>query len=123
MMIPKGRLNLNQVTIDRKIDEHPVDSGCELATKYLGGIPSFCRYCPFTEGCIENIPYPTKQLLKNSETIEAIFELNKQGTLFCDICALYPTISPFTIRNWLNCQAKIQATINKYRWAIPYLKL
>jgi hypothetical protein len=112
---------LNQLTIDRKIDEHPADLGCEAAAKHLGGALSFCRYCPF-EGCIENIPYPTKQLLRNSETIEKVFELCKEKP-FCDICEAYPSISPSTIRNWLNQQAKIKTTIAKYQWAIAYLKL
>jgi hypothetical protein len=110
------------VTLDRKIDEHPVDLGCESATKYLGGILSFCRFCPF-EKCLSDIHSSTKQLLKNYEVIEHVFELNKQGKAFCEICELYPEQSPFTIRNWLNHQSKIQKTINQYRWAIPYLKL
>lgn len=114
----------------KKIDGYPADLGCEAATKHLKeqGIdePSFCSECPFWKldshnKCLEDIRNQTKQLLKNSEVIEKIFELNKQGKPFCEICELYPNQSPFTIRNWLNHQAKIQKTINQYRWAIPYL--
>ena len=65
----------------------------------------------------------TKQLLKNSEVIEHVFELNKQGKTFCEICEFYSEQSPFTVRNWLNHQSKIQKTISQYRWAIPHLKL
>ncbi len=115
-----------QQTLMRKIDEHPADIGCETATKYLKeqGIDrsSFCCECPFKK-CLIDIRNQTRQLLKNSEVIENMFELSKQGKTFCEICELYPKESPFTIRNWLNCQLKIQKTINQYRWAIPYIKL
>jgi hypothetical protein len=100
---------------------YPPDVGCEIASKVNGGL-SKCTECPFEKKCIEDIRNQTRQLLKNSEVIEHVFELNKQGKAFCEICELYPKQSPFTIRNWLNHQSKIQKTINQFRWAIPYLK-
>lgn len=110
----------------RKIDEHPADTGCEAATRYLrekgNNESSYCSECPF-DFCIIDIRNQTKQLLKNSEIIEDVFKLNKQEKPFCEICELYHEHSPHTIRNWLTHQPRIQKTINKFRWAIPHLKL
>ena len=104
-------------------DGHSRDTGCEAASKFLGGRVSRCRWCPFEKGCVRDIRTQTKQLLKNSEIIEVIFKLDKQGKTLCEICELYPGQSPFTIKNWIANQRRIQGIINKYRWAIPYLNL
>jgi hypothetical protein len=115
-----------QQVATRKIDEHPADLGCEIATEYLQERRidelSFCRCCPFIF-CIKDIRNQTKQLLQNSEAIENVFKLDSQGKPFCEICELHSGHSPFTIRKWLIHQAKIQKTLDQYRWAIPYLKL
>ena len=109
-----------QPALDVIYKGHPPDLGCEIASRKNGG-HSKCQECPFSK-CIVDIRNQTKQLLKNNEIIEKIFELQEQGKAFCEICELYPEQSPFTIRNWLNCQDKIQKTINNFRWAIPHLK-
>lgn len=110
-----------QPTLTTIYKGHPPDIGCEIASKLNGGT-SKCQECPFKK-CLTDIRNQTKQLLKNSEAIEKIYELSKQGKPFCEICEIYPDQSPFTIRNWINCETKIQKTINQYRWAIPHLKL
>jgi len=110
-----------QQTLIQEVNGHPADIGCEFATTYLNA-PSKCSQCPFPK-CLAEIRYSTKQLLLNSEIITQIYKLSKEGMLFCDICETYPDQSPHTIRNWLNCQQKIQKTINNLKWAIPYLSL
>lgn len=108
-----------QQTLTKELNGHPIDLGCEIATNYLGH-QSHCVTCPWIK-CIKEIHYSTRQLLLNSEIIIEIYRLSKEGMDFCDICELHPDQSPHTIRNWLNCQKKIQKTINNLRWAIPYI--
>ena len=110
-----------QPALLREYKGHPPDVGCEIASKLNGGT-SRCTECPFDKKCIDEIRNQTKQLLKNNEIIERIYELQEQGKTFCEIYELYPEQSPFTIRNWLNCKPKIQKTIDNFRWAIPHLK-
>jgi len=108
-----------QSTLIREETWHRADTGCEIATNYLG-TQSQCLQCPFPL-CLQEIHHSTKQLLLNNKLITEIYKLSKEGMELSDICERYPDQSPHTIRNWLNCQKKIQRTINTLRWAIPYL--
>ena len=114
----KERHKLQQ-TLVKELNGHPADIGCEIATSYLNEQSSCCD-CPFRK-CLKEIHHSTKQLLLNNEIIIEIYRLSKQGMELSDICERYSDQSPHTIRNWLNCQKKIQKTINSLRWAIPYL--
>lgn len=97
----------------QKVDEHPIDTGCEIALK--------CTECPLPICIQDEIKYPTKQLLRNSETIEQVFKLKQHNIPLSEICNKFPNQSPFTIKGWLTHQIKIQNTINRFRWAIPFL--
>jgi hypothetical protein len=108
-----------QTTLQKIYLGYEPDLGCEAASKFVNGI-SKCSQCPWII-CLKDIRYQTRQLLTNSQAIEHVFTLDKQCTPFYEICALHPTQSPFTIRKWLNCQDRIQKTIDQYRWAIPFL--
>jgi len=109
-----------QQTINQELNGHPADNGCKEASDYRKE-PSKCRECPFTKGCIKDIKYPTKQLLRNSKIILKVFVANEQGLNFNQICDLFPEQSPYTIRNWLNYQDKIKQTLKRFKWVVPYL--
>lgn len=101
------------------IEQHPIDIGCQTATKHLKK-QSLCIECPF-EHCIKDIKYSTSLLLQNNVAIRQVYEAYSQGLTIEKVSKIFNNITLSTIKHWIKHRNRIRKLLDKYSWAIQYL--